>query len=93
MPVVAEDVAADDFEVLAELVLHLPLPLEREIGGRDDKGPLHESTCLQLLEQQPGHDGFSGARVIGQEKADTRELQEVAVDGFELVGKRIDPGD
>ena len=45
------------------------------------------------MSSKPGHDGFSGAGVVGQEESDAREFQEVAVDGFKLVGKRIDPGD
>ena len=88
-----EDVAADDFEVLAELVLQLALPLKGEVGGRDDEGALHESPGLQLLEQQPGHDGLPGPGVVGQEEADSRELEEVVVDRFELVGERVDAGD
>ena len=89
----AEDVAADDLEVLAELVLHLALPLEREVGRRDDERALDQPAGLQLLEQQPGHDGFAGAGVVGQEEADARELEEVVVDRFELMGQRINAGD
>ena len=36
----AQHVAADDLEVLAELVLQLALPLEGEVGRRDDERPL-----------------------------------------------------
>ena len=89
----AEDVAADDFEVLAELVLHLALPLEGEVGRRDDEGALHQAADLQLLDEQAGHDGLAGAGVVGEQEADARELQEVVVDGFELVRQRIDAGD
>ena len=49
--------------------------------------------AFSSLSSKPGHDGFPGARVVGQEEADAREFQEVAIDGFELVGKGIDPGD
>ena len=35
-----QHVAADDLEVLAELVLQLPLPLEGEVGRRDDQRAL-----------------------------------------------------
>jgi hypothetical protein len=42
----AQDVAADDLEVLAELVLQLALPLEREVGRRDDEHPLDQAANL-----------------------------------------------
>jgi len=31
-----QDIATDDLEFLPKLILHLPLPLERQIRGRDD---------------------------------------------------------
>ena len=34
-----------------------------------------------------------GAGVVGQKEADARELEEVVVDRFELVGQRVDAGD
>ncbi len=49
--------------------------------------------AFSSLSRRPGHDRFSGAGVVGQEESDSRELQEVAIDGFKLVGKRIDAGD
>ena len=33
---------SDDLELLAELVGHFPLPLERQVGGRDDQHPLDQ---------------------------------------------------
>ena len=48
---------------------------------------------LQFLEQQPRHDRLARAGVVGQEEADARQLEEVVVDGLELVRQRIDPGD
>lgn len=41
-----QDVAADDFEVLPKLVLHLALPLERETGWGDDQGAFDEAANL-----------------------------------------------
>ena len=89
----AQHVAADDLEVLAELVLHFALPLEGEIGRRDDQRALDQAADLQLLEQQAGHDRLARARIIGQEEADARQLHEVVVDGLKLVRQRIDAGD
>ena len=89
----AQHVAADDLELLAELVLQLALPLEGEVGRRDDQRALDEAADLQLLEQQARHDRLAGAGVVGQQEADARQLQEVVVDGLELVRQRIDAGD
>ena len=47
-----EDVAPDDFKVLAELVLQLALPLKGEVRRRDDEGALDEPPGLQLLQEQ-----------------------------------------
>ena len=89
----AEHVAADDLEVLAELVLQLALPLEGEVRRRDDQRALDQAAGLQLLEEQAGHDRLAGAGVVGEEEADARQLEEVVVDRFELVRQRIDAGD
>ena len=89
----AEHVAADDLEVLAELVLQLALPLEGQVGRRDDERALDQAADLQLLEQQPRHDRLAGARVVGEQEADAGQLEEVVVDRLELVRQRIDAGD
>ncbi len=89
----AQDVAADDLEVLAELVLHFALPLEGEVGRRDDERALDQAADLQFLEEQAGHDGLAGAGVVGQQEPDAGQLEEVVVDGFELVRQRVDAGD
>ena len=89
----AQHVAADHVELLAELVLHLALPLEREVGRRDDQRARDEAADLQLLEEQARHDRLAGAGIVGEQEADARQLQEVVVDGLELVRQRIDAGD
>ena len=90
---VAQGLPADDLEALAELVLQLPLPLEREVRRSDDQRAPDQAPGLQLLEQQPRHDRLAGARVVGQEEADSGQLEEVVVDRLELVGEGIDAGD
>ena len=89
----AEDVAADDLEVLAELVLHFALPLEGEAGRRDDEGAFDQAANLQLLDEQAGHDGLAGARVVRQQEADAGQAEEVVVNGFELVRERVNASD
>ena len=88
-----QHVAADDLELLAELVRQFALPLERQVGRRDDQRAADQAAGLQFLEQQPGHDRLAGAGVVGQQEADARQLHEVVVDRFELVRQRIDAGD
>jgi hypothetical protein len=48
---------------------------------------------LQLGKEEPGHVCFTGTRIVGEEETDVREVHEVSVDGFKLVGERVDPGD
>ena len=38
-------------EVLAELVLQLPLPLKCEVRGRYDQGPFNQTSELELTKQ------------------------------------------
>ena len=89
----SEDLAAHHLEGFPELVLHLPLPLEREIRGRNDQRALDETADLELLKEQPSHDRLAGARVVGEQEADAREREEVLVDRLELVGQRVDACD
>ena len=89
----AERLAADDLEALAELVLEFTLPLEGEVGRGDDQRPTDQAPSLEFLEQQPRHDRLARARVVGQEEADAGQLEEVVVDGLELVRQGIDAGD
>ena len=63
------------------------------LAGRDDQHAPDQAAGLQFLEQQPGHDRLAGAGVVGQQEPDARQLQEVAVDGLQLVRQRIDAGD
>jgi len=94
LPVVGpEDAAAHHLERFAELVLQLPLPLEGQVGGGDDQGAFHQATGLHLLQEEPGHDGLPGARVVREEEPDARQFQEVVVDRLQLVRERIDTGD
>lgn len=64
----AQHIAVDDVERLAKLVLELALPLEREVGGRDDQRAPHQAAGLELLEQQSRHDGLAGAWIVRQQE-------------------------
>lgn len=88
------DVAAlEDQKLRVELLLELALPLEGEIGGADDEDALGQAAQLELADEQPGHDGLSGAGIVGEEEAHPGQLQKVVVDGLELVGQGIHAGD
>src|SRR5262249_8044679 len=89
----ADVVAAEDDELLVELLLQLALPLEGEIGGADDEDAPGQPPELQLADEQAGHDGLASAGVVGEQEADPGQFEEVVVDGLQLVGQRIDPGD
>ena len=56
---------------------------------RDDEHPLHVLAQLQLLENQPRHDGLASARIVGDEKANARRGQHVVIDRLNLVRQRI----
>ena len=88
-----QGVAADDLELLAELVAQLALPLKGQVGRGNDQDALDQPADLQLLDEEPGHDGLASTGVVRQQEADAGQPHEVVVDGFELVGQRIDACD
>ena len=90
---VADVLALHDEELLVELLLQFALPLEGEVRRADDQDALGEAAELQFPDEQAGHDRLAGAGVVGQQEADAGELEQVVVDGFELVRQRIDAGD
>ncbi|HEV3257947.1 MAG TPA: hypothetical protein VG013_13760 [Gemmataceae bacterium] len=88
-----QHVGANDLEALAELVFQLALPLEGQVGGGDDQGAPHQAADLEFLQKEARHDGLARAGIVGEQETDARQLDEVVVDGFELVRQRIDTGD
>ena len=83
----------EDNELLIEFFLQLALPLESEVGGADDQDALGEAAQFQLADEQARHDRLSGPGVVSEQEAHASELEQVVVDGFELVRQRIDAGD
>ena len=65
------------------------LPLFSKIARADDKATLKVATDHQFFDVKPGHDGFSGPRVIRQEKAQGLAGQHLFVNRGDLVRKRI----
>src|SRR5207249_7946423 len=72
-------ITADNFEVLAKLILEFSLPLEREVCRRDDENSFDEATNLQLFNEEPGHDRLSRARIVRKQKANARQFEEIVI--------------
>jgi hypothetical protein len=58
--------ARNDIEGEVELLLQLVLPLLDETARRDDEAALQVATNDQLFDEEPGHDRFAGAGIIGK---------------------------
>ena len=79
-------------KLLVELLPKLALPLEGQVGGADDEDPLGQASELEFSDQEPGHDRLARPGVVGQEEADTGQLEQIVVDGFKLVRQRVHAG-
>ena len=73
---IAEVAALEHQELLVELLVQLPLPLERQVGGTDDEHLFDEAAQLELAEQEPRHDGLAGAGVVGAGSGNSGRSQE-----------------
>ena len=60
------------------------------LPGRHDQHPPDVGAQQQLGDEEAGHDGLSGARVVGQQEAQRVLAQHRLVDGGDLVGQRVD---
>ena len=58
----------------------------------DDETALQIAAHDQLLDEQPRHDGFTGARVVGQQETQRLARQHGFVDRRNLVRQRLDEG-
>ena len=90
---IADVASLQDEKLLVELLLQLTLPLEGEVCRARHQHPLDEAAQLQLAHQEPGHDGLAGTGVVCEQEADGGYLQQMFVDGFELVRQRVHPRD
>ena len=60
----------DQPEILAEMALHLRLPLQHQTGRRDDEDPAHETADLQLAQDKARFDRLAETDLVGQEIPD-----------------------
>lgn len=80
-------------EVEAEALRQLTDPLRTEVGRRHHQDPVTGPAQHQLLHVQARHDRLAGARVVGQQVAESGLRQEAVVHRLQLVGQRPDAGD
>ena len=85
-----ELVVGQDLERKLEPSVELVLPLFGETAGADDEATRQVAAGDQLLDEQAGHDGLAGARVVGEEKAQRLARQHRLVDAGDLVRQRVD---
>ena len=90
---ITDVISLDDQEFLVELFLQFSLPLERQVRRADDKDALGEAAELEFPDQEARHDSLAGSGVVGQQKSHPCEFEKVVVDGFQLMGERIDARD
>jgi hypothetical protein len=86
-----QEVAAEDLERRAELVLQLFLPLRGEAGGGDDEGAFGLAALGERLPDHAGLDGFAESDLVGQEEAAPRAGDD-AVGGEDLVRQDLGAG-
>lgn len=67
----------DNRERLLELVLKLTPPLVGEVGRGDDQCAFDQSSALEFLQRQPGHDGLSGTGIVSDQEANLGLRQQV----------------
>ncbi len=78
-------------ELLVEAVQELVLPLRGERRRHHHQDPVHHPAQLQLLDQEPGHDGLAGPGVVGQHEAQPGLGEQAPVDRLDLVGQPTHP--
>lgn len=71
--------------MLIELVLELLLPLDGQRSRAEDEDPVGHRPQVELLGQEPGHDGLACTGIVGEDKSQPSLGQHVLVDGDDLV--------
>jgi hypothetical protein len=83
-------IARNCIEAEAELLSHLVLPLLDKAARRDDEAALEVAPDQQFLDEQPGHDGLAGARIVGEQEAQRLSRQHLAINRRDLVRQCLD---
>ena len=69
--------------------MQFTLPLFHEAARTDNKASLQIAAGDQFPDEQSRHDGFSGARIVGEQKTKRLPGQHGFVDRRDLVGERV----
>ena len=85
-------VAGEDIEIHAELVREFLLPLLHQRTGGDYQTSGEVAAQDQLTYVEARHDGLARAGVVSKQKTERPQRQQALVDGFDLMGKRVDAG-
>ena len=86
------ELAGEQLERQAELLPQLVLPLLDQPAGRDDQAALQVAAEHELLDVEPGHDRLARAGIIGEQEPQRGPPDQLAVDGLDLVGQRLQIG-
>ena len=69
------------------------MPLEGEVRGTDHENALRPPAQIELAHPEARHDGLAGTGIVGEQKAHRGQPEQVPVDRFELMRKRVHAGD
>ena len=83
----------DDLERLAKEAQQLVLPLDGQRRRNEDQAAVDGLAELELLDEETGHDRLACAGVVGEQEAQPRLRQHLAVDRFDLVRQGADTGE
>ena len=64
-----EQIVGKDFEFEAEFAIELVLPLFCQAARADNHAALEVAPYHQFFNEEPGHNGFTGAGIIGEDVA------------------------
>ena len=85
-----EQLLGDDVEAKPELVEQLVLPLVGQASGCDHQDAFGIAPDDQLFDVEARHDRLARAGVVGEQEPQGLAGEHFAVDGFDLVGERVD---
>ena len=85
-------VVGHDLERQVKPPVELVLPLLRQVSRAYDQAAVQVAPGHQLLDEEARHDGFTCARVVGQQETERLPWQHRVVNRRDLVRERIDQG-
>ena len=83
------ELRGEELEGEPELQIRSPSSTGRQAAGRDDQAALQVTAEHQLLDVEAGHDRLAGAGVVGEQEPQRGPLDQLTVDGLDLVRERL----